>query len=1389
VRVGSAVSNVDTFFVVNPQHLGGAFGSLTGGGILGSGGIYGRRSKRGVLVVDSLVLSGGVYRVDTVDTDPLAPGNQGFLPVTILSRGPVRIDSTATLSLSAGDESEPSFAATAAPGGGGGGSGGEVGGGSGFTGGGGAGRYDEGAITGATDGSGGSISGLLVAGPALSGVPGGATFYDASAGGGTGHPFGASGSFGQVSVYTPVTSSSGASGAGSGGSKALYNEDLSVGGGGAANATFGMPGSTTGEGHNGGEPVGCRQLVPLAGGSGGGGGGYALSGFANGGGGGGALALLSYGDMIVGGKISADGANGMNSPAIFHGSGGGGGAGGGILLGAKGTISFGPHGAVSATGGNGGKGGRGNLNGRDGGAGSDGRIRIDGRSLSGAIGSTAPFPAYVGPATGSSTLFPAQQGTVVQGFGIPGSTVRVFTRPENGAWSYGAPKDAVVGNDSTWKVTLGAEAASGMLYIAAMQRVDKPSRSTFTFEPDWIMSSAGGNVLGRPGVGIAIDSIAYPCIRFDSCATGDLMITNTGKFSDLQISRMRIIGADRGAFDIASPQFSVAAGTTRGLRVTFCPKDTGTFSAVLVLPTNVASPDSVKYVNLTGCALTGKLALPSVTAQPQLEIDLGGICVGHCRDTLVTLRNTGKAPLTVTQISGENSDITVQPLNRTLPITVGVGDSIALNLQICVRRFDPLGMKVVFRSTTIDSLTTLVVRGVNIGPNPGMVAKVEFGEIDLSGRDSCAEQVLMIRNLSPQVPLKLTSILPDVPQFTLLDPIADSVIAPGATLTLHLRFCTDFPGVYIGHLLLGFGGDQCPLDTAVTLVGHATQQRTQLVVLQPTSRSIVFPPALVNVATPDTLITIKNIGSTPGEIISPRVIVFGTTNVAEVLLDSMGRTFPQQIVPGSTAGIRARIRPMTLGDKEAAIVFSNGIGWSDTVRLFGRGVEAGIQVSLSRIDFDSTRVGRLSQERELTVYNLGDAPVTFNGLELPASSSFVITDTSRTLPNTLQPGGIDIVRLHIAFKPGAEGSVSETLRVLSNSSQQQGVIVTGRGVLEHVASDRESIDFGCIAPQKDSIGTFMLRNTGTWPLVVNGLPVLQGSGTFKVIGGKFPDTIGVGEAHPYAVRYHAGSAGSGPFDGTLQVKSSAPEVLTIDLKGSVCNDVGTATVSVADASYRLGSYFSLPISASFDPPLRDSTSYTLTLAYAYDLLVPLVSPRTDARPPEIDGTISSRAEMSEKPAGVLTVTGTIDPARSGELLVRIPMKVLLGSTYRTDLTIRSFTLGTPNYKVAASGGTFLALDCDTLGSIVIDGSYALEQNAPNPFNKTTVINYQTADRNRVQLNLYDAMGTFIRTLVNEIQDKGFHTYHLDATTLPSGYYIYELVSGDFRKSYQMVINK
>jgi uncharacterized repeat protein (TIGR02543 family) len=85
--------------------------------------------------------------------------------------------------------------------------------------------------------------------------------------------------------------------------------------------------------------------------------------------------------------------------------------------------------------------------------------------------------------------------------------------------------------------------------------------------------------------------------------------------------------------------------------------------------------------------------------------------------------------------------------------------------------------------------------------------------------------------------------------------------------------------------------------------------------------------------------------------------------------------------------------------------------------------------------------------------------------------------------------------------------------------------------------------------------------------------------------------------------------------------------------------------------------------------------------------------------------------------------------------------------------------------------------------------FALSQNYPNPFNPTTEIRYQISEAGHVRLKVYNLLGQEVATLVDEVQEAGYHRLVFDASALASGAYFYRIVADRFVNVKRMMILK
>jgi hypothetical protein len=89
----------------------------------------------------------------------------------------------------------------------------------------------------------------------------------------------------------------------------------------------------------------------------------------------------------------------------------------------------------------------------------------------------------------------------------------------------------------------------------------------------------------------------------------------------------------------------------------------------------------------------------------------------------------------------------------------------------------------------------------------------------------------------------------------------------------------------------------------------------------------------------------------------------------------------------------------------------------------------------------------------------------------------------------------------------------------------------------------------------------------------------------------------------------------------------------------------------------------------------------------------------------------------------------------------------------------------------------------------LPSDYTLEQNYPNPFNPSTTISYQLSTVSLVNLKVFNVLGEVVATLVNEVQPAGTHAVRLNAGSLTSGIYFYQLQAGEYLGTKKMILLK
>lgn len=89
----------------------------------------------------------------------------------------------------------------------------------------------------------------------------------------------------------------------------------------------------------------------------------------------------------------------------------------------------------------------------------------------------------------------------------------------------------------------------------------------------------------------------------------------------------------------------------------------------------------------------------------------------------------------------------------------------------------------------------------------------------------------------------------------------------------------------------------------------------------------------------------------------------------------------------------------------------------------------------------------------------------------------------------------------------------------------------------------------------------------------------------------------------------------------------------------------------------------------------------------------------------------------------------------------------------------------------------------------LNTDFKLEQNYPNPFNPVTTISWQSPVGGWHKLKVYDLLGNEIATILDEYRVAGKYDVEFNASSLPTGVYIYHLTVGGYSSKRKMILIK
>ncbi len=584
-----------------------------------------------------------------------------------------------------------------------------------------------------------------------------------------------------------------------------------------------------------------------------------------------------------------------------------------------------------------------------------------------------------------------------------------------------------------------------------------PDRATQTLSVSVIVQAAP-----VPALVVQETAIDFGTVAFTQSIQETFTVQNTGT-APLEITG---IESDVPGLTFDTSMFTLEPGGSQMVTVTFPSSMEGTFSGLITISSN--DPDRAKHT-VSVSVIVQPPPVPVLAIQER-AVDFGTVAFAQPVQQMITITNTGTAPLEITGIESDVSELTFDTTmftlepngSRTVTVTFPSSTEGTFSGSINISSNDP------DRATQTLSVSVIV----QAAPVPAISVQqtaIDFGTVAFA---QPVQQTITIRNTGT-APLEITGIESDVSGLTFDTTMF--TLEPNGSQTVTVTFPSSAEGTFSGSITI-LSNDPDRATQTLSVSGIVQPQPVPVIVVQETA--VAFGTVAFAQPVQETF-TVQNTGTAPLEITSIQSDVSGLTfdPVMFTLSPDSSRTVTVTF-PSSTEGTFSGLITISSNDPEHATQTL-----SVSVIVQAAPVPA-LVVQETAIDFGTVAFAQSVQET-ITITNTGTAPLEITGIESDVSGLTFDTTIFTVEPNSSQ-------MVTIAFPSSAEGTFSGLITISSNDPDRAkhtlsiSVIVQAAPAPVLVVGE-SAIDFGSIDAEKTVQKTITITNTGTAPLEITGI--------------------------------------------------------------------------------------------------------------------------------------------------------------------------------------------------------------------------------------------------------------------------------------------------------------
>ena len=309
-------------------------------------------------------------------------------------------------------------------------------------------------------------------------------------------------------------------------------------------------------------------------------------------------------------------------------------------------------------------------------------------------------------------------------------------------------------------------------------------------------------------------SVSFGNVAVGGSGSATVTLKNTGTAS-VTISAASVSGTGFSISGITAP-VTINAGQSASFTAGFAPAAAGSASGSISITSN--APGSPLAI-----ALSGTGTQPQITVTPS-SVNFGSVVVGTRNSQAMTLKNTGTASLTITQVSVTGAGFSQTGLSAQ---TVAAGASVAFNAVFAPAVAGSASGTISITSNAPGSPLAIALSGTGVAATYVVTANptsLSFGSVNVGSSNSLSVTLKNAGNAN----ITISSVVLSGAGFSANGVVAGTTLTPSQSTTLNVVFAPAAAGSASGTVTVNSNASS---PATVSVSGSGVQSTTHSVAL------------------------------------------------------------------------------------------------------------------------------------------------------------------------------------------------------------------------------------------------------------------------------------------------------------------------------------------------------------------------------------------------------------------------------------------------------------------------------------------------------------------------------------------------------------------------------